>query len=319
MTRVLVTGGTGFVGRPLCRALLGAGFDVRVALRSPASIPEDACEPAVVGEIDSRTDWSSALRNVDVVIHAAARVHVMNDRGRGDTYVETNARGTEQLASSAARAGVGRFVYVSTIKVNGEQTLRRPFSSDDPPAPQDDYGRSKWLAEQLIARVCASAPMESVIVRPPLIYGPGVKANFLRLMRWVDAEKPIPLGAVRNSRSLVSVWNIVDLLTLAARHPGAAGRTWLVSDDEDLSTPELIRRLGAAMRRRVRLVPVPVVALQFAGWLMRRPEIARLCGSLAVDVAPTRGLLGWSPPWTVDRSLARTVEWYLSEGRLREG
>jgi len=317
MTRVLITGATGFVGRPLCRALLGSGFEVRAAVRSHSAVSEPGCEPAVVGDIDANTDWSSALNGVDVIVHAAARVHVMNDRGGSGAYDQINVEGTRRLATEAARAGVRRFLFLSTVKVNGENTPAGPFTAGDAPHPRDEYGRSKWRAEQVIAEICAATRMEHVIVRPPLVYGPGVKANFLRLMIWVDEERLMPLGAVDNLRSLVSIWNLVDLLRLAVSHPAAAGRVWLVSDGVDLSTPQLIRRIGAAMQRNVRLLRVPVLALRLGGWLARRPEISRLCGSLTVDASPARELLGWSAPVTVDQSLERTVGWYLSEGRSR--
>jgi nucleoside-diphosphate-sugar epimerase len=315
MTRVLVTGGTGFIGRFLCRALIESGREVIVALRSDTAVTEPACERVIVGDINSRTDWTAALQNVDVVIHAAARVHVLRETADGNAYTETNAHGAMQLARSAAQAGVGRLIYLSSVKVNGEETRGRPYAASDLPQPCDDYGKSKWLGEQFIQQVCASTALESVIVRPPLVYGPGVKANFLRLLRLVDKQWPLPLGAVNNSRSLVSVWNLVDLLTLVISHRAAPGKTWMVRDAEDLSTPDLIRRIGAVMGRRVRLLPVPVAALRLAGRLTGRNEIGRLCGSLTVDVEPTRTVLGWSAPWTVDQSLTRTVEWYMSEGR----
>jgi nucleoside-diphosphate-sugar epimerase len=317
--RVLVTGATGFIGRFLCRALLESGHEVRAALRSQTALAETGCERVVVGDINSRTDWNAALQNVNAVIHAAARVHIARDTSGAHAYDETNGHATLQLASCAARAGVRRLIFLSSVKVKGEETRGRPYGGDDVPHPCDDYGRSKLLGEQFIRDVCASTALESVIVRPPLVYGPGVKANFLRLLRLVDREWPLPLGAVNNSRSLVSVWNLVDVLTHVVTNPVAVGRTWMVRDPEDLSTPDLISRIAAIMGRRVRLLPVPVAALRLIGRLSGREEIGRLCGSLTVDIEPTRSLLGWSAPWTVDESLARTVQWYLSEGRSRAG
>jgi UDP-glucose 4-epimerase len=203
---------------------------------------------------------------------------------------------------------------VSSIKVNGESTIGRAYTRDDEPHPRDAYGWSKWHAEERVREIAKRTGMEAVIVRPPLVYGPGVRANFLRLLRWVDKERPLPLGAIRNSRSLVSVWNLCDLLVRLLERPAAPGRTWMVSDGEDLSTPELIRRIAGAMNRRARLVPVPVGVLDLLGKLTgRHAEVARLCSSLAVDIDQTRRELEWTPPMKVDEAIARTVNWYLSE------
>jgi nucleoside-diphosphate-sugar epimerase len=313
MTRVLVTGATGFVGGALCETLARADYLVRGALRTDRAVPTAIAEKVIVGDINSTTDWTQALRGVDLVIHAAARSHVLHPaQGSADLYFETNDRGTERLANVATRMQVSRFIYLSSIKVNGEETPARAYTSADEPHPQDDYGLSKRRAEQHVAATAEHTGMEAVIVRPPLVYGPGVRANFLRLLRWVDHGWPLPLGAVRNARSLVNVWNLCDFLLLVLKHPDAPGRTWLVSDGEDLSTPDLIRRIGTAMGRRVRLPPVPVAFLQLSAALVgRRGELARLCGSLAVDITQTRTQLGWSPCVSVDEALARTVAWYL--------
>jgi UDP-glucose 4-epimerase len=319
MTRILVTGATGFVGHVLCDVLTQSGHTVRAALRTDRSVPAGIAEKVVVGDIAATVDWGRALTGVDSVIHLAARAHVLHDpRANTDLYIATNARGTQNLANAAAEAGVRRFLYLSSVKVNGEETTGNAYTSLDEPHPQDAYGRSKWLAEKLVTEIAARTGMEVAIVRPPLVYGPRVRANFLRLMRWVDKEWPLPLGAVENRRSLVNVWNLCDLLVRLLKNPAAPGRTWMVSDGDDLSTAELIRRIGAAMGRRVRLPPVPVGVLRFCGGLIgRKAEIARLCGSLAVDIEPTRRELGWSPPVSVGEALARTVNWYLSEGRPR--
>ena len=314
MTRVLITGGTGFVGRVLCNRLSRAGYVVRAALRGDGAMPEGVAEQALIGDIGSGTDWTAALVGVDWVIHLAARAHILHDApGNADLYTETNAHGTSRLAQAAADARVGRFIYLSSIKVNGEETRSRAYTATDDPSPRDAYGMSKWLAEQAVAKIGAATGMPWVIVRSPLVYGPNVRANFLRLMRWVDREWPLPLGAIHNSRSLVSIWSLCDLLLHVSKHRAAPGRTWMVSDGEDLSTPELIRRIGAAMHRRVRLLPVPASLLQSIGGLSgRKAEIARLCGSLAVDISQTRSELGWSPPVSVDEAIGRTVEWYSS-------
>jgi nucleoside-diphosphate-sugar epimerase len=317
MTRVLVTGATGFVGQTLCDALARSGYVVRAALRNDCWIPACIAEKSVVGDIGSTTDWRVALRGVDIVVHIAARVHVLHDSSvNSRLYLETNARGTERLARAAAQAGIRRFEYLSSVKVNGEETTDRAYTTHDEPRPLDDYGTSKWLAEKHIIETATRTGMETVIVRSPLVYGPGVRANFLRLLRWVDNEWPLPLGAIKNRRSLVSIWNLCDLLVHLLKHPLAQGRTWMVSDGEDLSTPGLIQRIASAMSRRARLLPVPVDLLMlFAGLLRQKAEIARLCGSLTVNIDETCRDLGWSPPIKVNEALARTVIWYLSDGR----
>jgi nucleoside-diphosphate-sugar epimerase len=314
MMRVLVTGSTGFVGRHLCESLARSGIIVRAALRSDRAVPEIVSERVVTNEISSRTDWSSALEGVDAVIHTAARVHVLKDAAINDSlYAEVNARGTLQLAKAAARAGVRRFVYLSSIKVNGAATDGRAFSANDTPHPCDSYSSSKWLAEQYLREASAGTGMEAVIVRSPLVYGPGVKANFLHLLRWVHAERPLPFGAIKNSRSLVSIWNLCDLLVDVLTNQLAPRRAWLVSDGDDLSTPELIFRIARAMGRSARLLSVPVGVLRLLGSLSgRRAEVERLCSSLVCDITTTRNELGWSPPVTVDESIARTVAWFLS-------
>jgi nucleoside-diphosphate-sugar epimerase len=320
MTRVLVTGATGFIGRVLCEALTRSGYLVRGALRTDRSASVAIAEKVIVGDIHSTTDWTQALHGVDLVIHAAARAPVRHAaRAASNVYCETNERGTQHLANVAAQRNVTRFIYLSSIKANGEETSGRAYTPFDEPRPQDDYGLSKWHAEQHVVEIARRTGMEVVIVRPPLVYGPGVRSNFRRLLQWVDHGWPLPLGAIRNRRSLVNVWNLCDLLLHVLKHESAPGRAWMVSDGEDLSTPDLIRRVGAAMGRRVRLFPVPVGLLQVsAGLVGRSGELARLTGSLAVDISETRARLGWSPRTPLDEALARTVAWYLAEGRSGE-
>jgi len=293
---------------------------VRAALRKDRPIDFRLAEKVVVGDIDATSDWAAALEGVDAVIHTAARVHVLHGGAPlADLYAKTNEHGTQCLADAAMRAQVRRFVFLSSVKVNGEESGGRSYTALDAPRPQDAYAISKWHAEQGLMRSAADSSMEAVVVRSPLVYGPGVRANFLRLMRWVDRGWPLPLGAVRNRRSLVNIWNLCDLLIHLLEHPSASGRTWMVSDGEDLSTADLLRRIGSAMARPVRLFPVPVGVLQLCASLVgRRAEISRLSGSLAIDITRTRAELEWSPPVTVDEALARTVEWYLGEGRSSE-
>jgi nucleoside-diphosphate-sugar epimerase len=317
LKRVLLTGATGFVGRSLCASLAQAGYEVRAVTRTAGTTVPGAAQHVRISDICATTDWQEALGDVEFVIHAAARAHQVNDPARNsDLYITTNTDGTSCLARQAAKSGVRRFVYLSTVKVNGEETDGRAYTPADEPHPQDAYGKSKWLAEKAVNDVAAQTGMQAVIVRPPLVYGPGVRANFYRLLRWVDKQRPLPLGAIRNRRSLVSLWNLCDLLVNILENPAATHGAWMVSDANDLSTPELIRRIAAAMHRRARLLPVPVTLLRAAASLTgRSAELRRLCGSLPVDISQTRAVLGWSPPVSVDDGLSRTVAWYLAEGR----
>jgi nucleoside-diphosphate-sugar epimerase len=314
MSRVLVTGANGFVGRELCATLQRRGFAVRAAVRdiSKASALPDV---ATVGDIDAVTDWSGAVQNVDTVIHAAARAHILRDSpANAELYMRTNAEGTAALAAAASSAGVRRFILVSSIKVNGEATSASPFKASDTPNPQDEYGRSKLAAERALLEM-DDPNMQRFVVRPPLVYGNGVRANFLRLVRMVDRGLPLPVGAVDNARSLVSVWNLADLLAHLVEAEARDSNVFLVSDGVDLSTPALIRQIAAALGRRARLPSVPVPLLRFAAAVFgKQDEVDRLCGSLRVDVAPTCRALKWTPPMPVEEGLARTISWYRREG-----
>jgi UDP-4-keto-D-QuiNAc 4-reductase len=317
LPRVLVTGASGFVGRALCGTLAHSGYTVRAAVRRAEQAPADVAEVVAVGEISATTDWERALAGVDFVIHAAARAHVLNDSdSNARQYIASNVEGTTRLAQVAAASAVRRFVFLSSIKVNGEESEGRPYRADDRPNPQGMYASSKLQAEQALHAIGAAGAMQTVIVRPPLVYGPGVRANFLNLLRWVDRGLPLPLASVRNRRSLVSIWNLCSLLGEVLQSGAAPGGTWLVCDAEAMSTPDLIRRIARAMGRSPRLLPVPVSVLRRLGALIgRQGEVARLCGSLVVDASATRELLRWSPPMSVDEALSRTVGWYLSETR----
>ena len=309
----LVTGASGFVGSALCRRLMAEGASVRGAVRQSVTLP--GLDTVDVGDISGDTDWVRALENVSQVVHLAARVHVMNDDS-ADPLAEfrrVNVEGTRRLAEQAAALGVRRFVFVSSIKVNGEATEPgRPFTATDVPAPEDPYGVSKLEAEQALREICARSGMEWVIIRPPLIYGPGVRANFGSLIRWVRRGVPLPLGAMTaNRRSLVALDNLVDLIDTCLSHPGAANQTFLVSDGEDLSVAELLERIGKAMNKSARLIRVPRSLLKWgAGCVGRRDVYQRLAGSLQVDIEPTRRQLDWSPVVPVDQALRKTVgEW----------
>lgn len=309
--RVLITGANGFVGRALCVQAVVRGFLVGAVTRSPCDLPTDV-ESLVAGAVDERTDWQGALPGVDAVLHLAARVHVMQEAA-SDPLAEfrrVNVLGTLNLARQAAGAGVRRFVFVSSVKVNGEATLPgHPFKADDAPAPSDAYGISKMEAEQGLRELAAQTGMEVVIIRPPLVYGPGVKANFAAMMRWLRSGMPLPLGAIDNQRSLVAMDNLIDLILTCITHPAAANQTFLVSDGQDVSTTELLRRMGQAMGRPARLVPVPAGWLTLAAAMVGKRDMAqRLCGSLQVDIEKTRQLLGWRPPLTLEQGLKKAAQ-----------
>ncbi|MEO8332686.1 MAG: SDR family oxidoreductase [Gallionella sp.] len=313
--KFLVTGANGFVGRYLCEAMLRKGWQVRGAVRSSAQLPEGA-EVVPVGDIDGDTDWLNALHGVDVVIHLAARVHVMKDAAADPLaeFLKVNLHGTVNLAQQAARAGVKRFVYVSSIKVNGEETHgQRSYTEQDTPAPQDPYGISKWQAEQALQRIARDTGLEVVIVRPPLVYGPGVKGNFISLLAAIDKGVPLPLAGANNARSLVYVGNLVDALIACATHPAAAGQTYLVRDGEDVSTALLVRKIADALGRNSRSFYFPPALLRAAAAMLgRSAQIARLFGSLRVSDAKLRSELGWVPPYTLEQGLRATAEWYRS-------
>ena len=315
-----MTGATGFVGKELVQRLLVTnGFpQIAVAVRSagdrqwPANIL-----PLVTGDLLPSSDWSDALEGISVVVHCAARVHVMTDKAAIplDEFRRVNVRGTLNLARQAATLGVQRFVFISSIKVNGESTkLGLPFYADNIPAPLDPYGISKMEAERELRELSAKTGMEVVIIRPPLVYGQGVKANFRAMMHWLKRGIPLPLGAIHNQRSLVALDNLVDLIVTCLTHPAAANQTFLVSDGEDLSTTQLLRRMGAALGKPARLIPVPVSVLKLGAALLGKPEFAqRLCESLQVDMSKTRELLGWTPPFAVDAGLEKAAKEYSRE------
>jgi nucleoside-diphosphate-sugar epimerase len=317
VTRILVTGASGFVGRALCEHLEQHGFSVRRALRrAPAGSVGEHC---MVGEIGPHTDWQRALRGVDLVVHLAARVHVMKDTATDPMaeYRLVNVEGTRNLARAAAAAGVRRLVFLSSVKVNGEAAAHI-YTERDEARPDDRYALSKWEAEQALSEVGAKTGMEWTVLRPPLVYGPGVGANFFRLMQAVAHRRPLPLGAVHNARSLVFVGNLVDAVRICLTHPGAANATFLVRDGEDISTPELARRMARALGIVPLLFPVPVGLLYTAGKLTRREAaVRRLVGSLQVDDTRLRTQLDWRPPFALDEGLRETARWYLGLNRAR--
>ncbi len=315
----MITGATGFVGRELSESLLKAGHDIYALNREKVSILPSEVKQIVIGDLSClRSDLiDKAFEDIDVVIHTAARVHVMNDTA-GNPLIEfrkINLDATMVLARQAAEAGVKRFVFISSIKVNGEATIPgKPFTAADEPNPVDPYGVSKAEAEQALLGLAASTGLEVVIIRPVLVYGPGVKANFRSLMNWLNNSVPLPLGLIQNKRSLVALENLVDLIITCIDHPAAVNQVFLVSDGEDLSTTELLRRVGRSLDKPARLLPVPAWLISLVATLVGRRDMSeRLLGSLQVDISKTRDLLGWTPPVSVDEALQKTAQSFLSE------
>lgn len=307
---ILVTGASGFLGSAVVVALLQYDYSVVGSVRSFAG----GCHWGLVetGSITAATDWSEALTGKFAVIHCAARVHVMDDSEDDPLTVfrDVNVKGTLNLARQAVAAGVKRFIFISSIKVNGEQTaVGQPFSSQDTPSPEDFYGISKHEAEQGLRELAAETGMEVVIIRPPLVYGPGVKGNFASMVKLVGKGLPMPLGAIHNKRSFVALDNLVDLIITCIDHPGAANETFLVSDGEDLSTTLLLRGVAEAMGKPSRLISVPASVLQFGATLLGKKAVAqRLLGSLQVDISHTQKCLNWAPPLTVKQGFQRCFQ-----------
>ena len=308
--RVLVTGANGFIGLRLCELLIRAGVEVTAAVRRESTelqglASQGPLRQVLIGDLGGAPDWSAALAGADTVVHLAARVHVMRaaDQADRERFRRINVEATMRLAQAAARARVGRVVFVSSVKASDGQS--------------DAYSQSKAEAEQLLVSASKGLGLECVIVRPPLVYGPRVRANFLRLMRLVDAGVPLPLGSVANRRSLVFVGNLADALRVCIDHPNAPGQAFCVSDGEDVSTPELVKRIARALDRPARLFPFPVTLLRLAAALTGlKPAIDRLAADLTIDSSPIRVALGWDPPYSIEQGLAETADWYLQR---REG
>jgi nucleoside-diphosphate-sugar epimerase len=318
---VLVTGGRGFIAGALVARLVADGVSVRCSVREGITAVPPSVRVFRTGALDASTDWREALDGVSAVVHCAARVHQLHDRSDDSvaTYRRVNRDATMRLAEQAVTAGVRRMVFLSSIKVNGERTLPgHPFRADDPVAPTDPYAVSKREAEEGLASLAASSGLEIVVIRPPLVYGPNVKANFRNMMATLSRRMPLPFGAIRNRRSLVALPNLVDLIVAALHHPKAPGQTFLAGDPESLSTTELLRRTSLALGKAPRLIPVPESWLRLAFSIVGRRELGkRLLDSLEVDIEATCSTLDWRPPVEVDTALVDTAQHYLS--REREG
>ncbi len=311
--KLILTGATGFVGKQILEKI--TSFDVTVLGRSkPESLKNCTFFQA---NIDANSNYSSALADGGVVIHCAARAHIMDDKSADPltAFKDVNTLGTINLAKQAAKAGVKRFIFISSIKVNGEHTYKgKPFSAEDKPSPEDPYGLSKAEAEEQLKKLSKETGMEVVIIRPPLVYGPGVKANFATMMRLAATGIPLPFGSIKdNKRSLVSVYNLVDLIVKCISHPNATNQTFLVSDDEDLSTEKMLKELSVALGKSGKMLSLPVQLFELVGKVTGKSAIvARLCGSLQVDISKTKQLLDWQPPISVKEGFARTAEHYLN-------
>jgi nucleoside-diphosphate-sugar epimerase len=309
--RILVTGASGFVGTALCRDLLARGHTIRATLRR--LIPSGAVPPGLhqilIPDISADFNRHELVHGIDAVIHLAAIAHRWS---RAEAEIRrVNCDAAARLAEAAGGL-VRRFIFLSSVKAHGEDSGGGAYGEGDALNPEDSYGRSKLEAERALAETAARSGMELVLIRPPLVYGPGVKANFLRLLGWVDSGLPLPFASVHNRRSLIYVGNLVDAIARCAEHPAARG-PFLVSDEESVSTPELVSRIARALGRPARLVPAPPALLRFAGMIAgRRDEIRRLTGNLAIDSSRARRLLDWRPPYTLDAGLAETARWFRS-------
>jgi len=311
--RVLVTGANGLIGRALCPALVAEGHQVVAAIRRP-----HALDPSVpvqqIPDIGPETSWTPLLEGTDAVVHLAARVHVLKDPAPDPlaAYRRVNVAGTKRLAEQAAAAGIRRFLFLSSVKVHGKGP--QPYHEKDTPLPEDPYGVSKLEGEAALRNAASGTAMEAVVLRPPLVYGPGVKGNLRRLLRLCELGLPLPFGGIANRRSLIGADNLASVLCCCLTHPQAAGETFLVSDGEDVSTPELIRRIARQMHKRIAMLPIPPALLEAALRLVGKGDVAqRLLGSLTLDCGHIQARLGWRPPKSLDEGLQKTIECYLGQ------
>ena len=309
--RFLVTGANGFVGQAFCMEAIARGINISGATRRHCELLPNV-KSFVVGDINGETDWSMALKECDVIIHLAARVHVMFD-GADDPLAEfrkVNIEGTEHLARCAAASGVKRFVYVSSIGVNGFLTNENSkFCEERLANPHSPYALSKWEAEKVLKKVASETGLDVVIVRPPLVYGLGAPGNFAQMLHAVSSAIPLPLASIKNKRDLIYIGNLVDVLLLCAKHPMAVGQTYLVSDGESISTPNLLKWLAEAIGRKCRIFPMPITILKVLAKVFgKSAQLERLTGSLQIDSSKIRRELGWIPPYTLKQGLQNTVQ-----------
>ena len=315
MSIVFITGADGFIGKALCTEMLSRGWQVRASIRSLEkikSLPEEI-QIIETGSIGPDTDWANALDNVDSVVHLAGRVHAMEDSSSDPLsgYRFVNTFGTGKLARSAASSGVRRFIFMSTVKVNGEGG-GVPYCEDDIPGPSDPYSISKWEAEKTINAIAGETGMEAVSIRAPMVYGPEVKANFFKLLKIVDRGIPMPFAGVKNKRSMIYLGNLVDVIITCLTHPEAGQKTYLVSDDYDISTPELIRQIAESLGKTAKLFYLPLFMLRLTGAITGKSQaIDRLTNSLAVDLSRIKRELNWNPPFTLAQGLKQTAEWFI--------
>ncbi|NNM59926.1 MAG: SDR family oxidoreductase [Legionellales bacterium] len=323
---ILVTGASGFVGRALCAALLREGHQVRAVVRPHITqsvwkshdkqMALSAAELVYIENIATNTEWSKLLEEIDVIVHLAARVHIMHETSKNplEQFRAVNLEGTKQLAVQAAKAGVKRFIYLSTIKVNGEGNVSHAYTETDPPQPSDPYAVSKWEAEQALQKVCQDSEMQYVILRPPLIYGQGVKGNFLSLMKLVKMNAPLPLKQIHNKRSMIYLNNLVSIILCTLDHPKAANQLFLVSDGDDLSIAQLITFIAEAMGKSSKLFSLPENMLVFLAKLFQKESyLQRLTGSLQINSEKLQANLAWQAPITIKNALKETVASYLQQ------
>ena len=312
--KILVTGANGFIGTQLAETLANSGHQVRNTARS-LTPNSPITREMITCDLESADNLDHLTTGCDAIVHLAGRAHVMSDdpATSESLYLSANVDVTRRLAQSAARTGVKRMILMSSVKVNGESTtIDSPFTSQDIPNPQDPYGRSKTQAEQVLWNVASTCELEGVVIRPPLVYGPGVRANFASLIGIVNRGIPLPLGSIHNKRSFVAIDNLIDCVATALQSSNAAGQTFLVSDGQDLSTPELIRAIASSLHKSPMLIPIPTALLKLAATPAgKRNAYDRLCGSLTVDIASTKQKLSWTPPFTVQESLQRTVDAFI--------
>jgi len=320
MKKFLVTGSSGFIGSRLCSTMATKGFSIRAVKRNEDSILPSCCKDFVlIGERASSAEWSLALNGIDVIIHLAGRAHVMKEDHESplEEYRRINVEGTRKIVEAAANKSIKRIIYLSTIKVNGESTAGKPFDESDLPEPQDAYARSKFEAEECMKEISEMHGIEFVVLRSPLVYGPGVKGNLLKLMKYIKRGMPLPLGGLENKRSMISLDNLVDALILSGTRAECAGHTFLISDGNDLSTTQLVRTIATAMDRNIRLMPYPKALFSIASWL--RPSFRslseRLAGSLVVNSSKFRRMLQWTPPQTIADGVEDMVAHFLGENK----